>query len=297
MTESPALRPLAEHLTRIMGPSEDLLTAVPGLSLHRRVRPTLQQPCLYDPSVALVISGQKRVVLGEEAFLLTPGEVLLTSANLPVTPQILEASPAQPYLSVLYKLDLPALTTLLLNADLPQVARGESRRAMTQGEASSELLGAFGRLLALLESPRDLAVLAPLIGQEILYRLLTSPQGAALREMAAVGGRSHRISRAIKWLGSHFSQPLNIERLAEHVDMSASAFHRSFKEVTAMSPLQYQKVLRLSEAQRLMLTQNMDAARAGFEVGYVSASQFSREYRRQFGTSPTSHVAAVRHIA
>ena len=148
--------------------------------------------------------------------------------------------------------------------------------------------------LALLDAPGDLPALAPLIQQEILYRLLTSSQGARLQQMAAVGSHSHRIARSIKWLGTHFQQPLKIEELAEHVGMSASAFHRTFKEVTAMSPLQYQKTLRLSEAQRLMLTRKMDAARAAFEVGYVSPSQFSREYRRQFGTSPSGHVATLR---
>lgn len=285
---------LAEQISRRTGPSGDVLTAWPGLSLHRIVRPTPLQPCLYEPSVTLVIGGRKQVSLGRESFLLTPQHFLLTSATLPVTPQILGASPEQPFLAVLLGLDLPALTALLLNSDLPPVGRSASPRAMALGEATPELLDAFRRLVSLLDTPRDLPILAPPTQQEILYRLLMSSQGEQLREMAAVGSHSQRIARAMRWLGAHFDRPLKIEELAEQVGLSASAFHRTFKAVTAMSPLQYQKTLRLSAAQRLMLTRNMDAARAAFEVGYVSASQFSREYRRQFGTSPTSHVATLR---
>ncbi|GGJ57553.1 AraC family transcriptional regulator [Deinococcus roseus] len=288
------LATLAEQVARRTGRAEDVPTAWPALSLHRRARPTPAEPCLYAPSVTLVIGGQKRVSLGEESFLLTPGHFLLTSANLPVTPQILEASSQHPFLALMLELDLSALTTLLLNTDLPPVGRSESSRAMALGEATLDLLDIFRRFVRLIDMPRDLPILAPLIQQEILYRVLMSPQGEGLRQMAAVGSHSHRIARAIRWLGTHFNLPLKIEELAEQVGLSASAFHRIFKEVTAMSPLQYQKTLRLSEAQRLMLTQKMDAARAGFEVGYVSASQFSREYRRHFGSSPTSHVATLR---
>ncbi len=287
---------LAIQLTRQLGQAEDLNTAFPALSLHRRVRLTPQEPCLYQPNVTLVVSGQKRVTLGEETFLMNRQYFLLTSANLPVTPQIVEASPERPFLAIMLMLDMTALSVLLLNQDLPPVGRSESHRAMVLGENTPELLDAFRRLLAILETPRDIPILGSLIQQEILYRLLTSPQGQRLREMV-VGSQSQRIARAIRWLGTHFNQPMNIGELAEHVGMSSSAFHRSFKEVTAMSPLQYQKTLRLSEAQRLMLTQKMDAARAAFEVGYVSPSQFSREYRRQFGTSPTSHVATLQQIA
>ena len=285
---------LADQVAKRTGSVEDVFTALPGLSLHRFVRPTPLQPCLYEPSVTLVIAGLKRVNLAEESYLMHPRHFLLVSANLPVTPQILEASAEHPFIAVSLRLDMPALATFLLNSDFPAISKGAPDRAMALGEAAPDLLDAFRRLLALLDTPRDLAALAPLVQQEILYRLLMSGQGGHLRQMAAVGSHSHRIARAIKWLGTHFQQPLKIEELAEHVGMSASSFHRTFKEVTAMSPLQYQKTLRLSEAQRLMLTRNMDAARAGFEVGYASPSQFSREYRRQFGSSPSGHTAALR---
>ncbi|WP_229776687.1 AraC family transcriptional regulator [Deinococcus ruber] len=284
-------------VTRRLGQDEDLVTAFPNLSLHQRLRPTPEAPCLYQPNVTLVLSGQKRVTLGEEQFLMTPGHLLLTSANLPVTPQVLEASPEQPFLAVMLTLDIPALATLLLSHQVPSSGSRASQRAMAVEVATPELLDAFRRLLALLDTPRDLPILAPLIEQELLYRLLVSPQGERLRDLAAVSGHSHRLSRAIRWLGTHYARPLNIPELAEHVGMSASAFHRMFKDVTAMSPLQYQKTLRLSEAQRLMLTENIDVARAAFEVGYVSPSQFSREYRRQFGMSPSSHVATLRQTA
>jgi len=186
---------------------------------------------------------------------------------------------------------------LLLTHDLPLSGQTKPHRTMAVEVAPPELLDAFRRLAALLDTPRDLPILAPLIQQELLYRLLVSPQSEQLRDLAAVSGHSHRLSRAIRWLGAHYTKPLDVTELAEHVGMSASAFHRMFKNVTAMSPLQYQKTLRLSEAQRLMLTENVDVARAAFEVGYISPSQFSREYRRQFGTSPTSHVATLRQIA
>lgn len=293
----PQLVSLAAQLTRRLGQAEDLTTACPALSLHQRFRPTPEEPCLYAPNVTLVVSGKKRVSLAEETYLMDQEHFLLTSANLPVTPQVVEASREQPFRAVVLTLDMAALTALLLSHDLPSVGKSTSRRAMALGQTTPGLLDAFRRLVALLDTPRDVPVLAPLIQQEILYRLLMGSQGERLREMAAVGGNSQRIARAIRWLGTHFNQPLKIEELAEHVGMSASAFHRSFKEVTAMSPLQYQKTIRLSEAQRLMLTQRMDAARAAFEVGYLSASQFSREYRRHFGTSPTGHIAALRQIA
>ncbi|GGJ43887.1 AraC family transcriptional regulator [Deinococcus roseus] len=285
---------LTDQVLRRTGWAEDVTTLWPALTLHRRVRPTPEAPCLYQPNVTVVLSGQKRVVLAVEQFLMTPGHFLLTSANLPVTPQIVEASPNHPFLAVMLMLDLNALAAFLLNHDLPAPSKRPSQRAIALGATSPELLDAFRRLVALLDTPGDLPVLAPLIEQEILYRLLCTPQGERLRDMAAASGHSHRLSRALRWLERHFRDPLNITDLAEHVGMSPSAFHRLFKDITAMSPLQYQKTLRLSEAQRLMLTQDMDAARAAFEVGYVSPSQFSREYRRQFGVSPISHVATLR---
>lgn len=288
---------LASQIARRTGTAEEALTAVPGFSLYRIVRPTPLEPCLYEPSITLVVAGQKRVNLGEESYLLTAQHFLLVSQNLPVTPQILGASAEQPFIALTLRLDMAALATLMLSHNFPLIGKSAPDRAMALGEATPDLLDAFRRLVSLLDSPRDLPALAPLIQQEILYRLLTSSQGERLQQMAAVGSHSHRIARSIKWLGTHFQQPLRIEELAEHVGMSTSSFHRTFKEVTAMSPLQYQKTLRLSEAQRLMLTQKMDAARAAFEVGYVSPSQFSREYRRQFGTSPSGHVAELRHTA
>ncbi|GAA5504397.1 HTH-type transcriptional activator RhaS [Deinococcus xinjiangensis] len=287
---------LAAQVGRKLGQAENLTTAFSALSLHQRLRPRQEHPCLYQPNVTLVLSGQKRVTLAEESYLMSQQHFLLTSANLPVTPQIVEASREQPFLAVMLTLDMTALATLLLNRNLPPASKSSSQRAIALGETTPELLNAFQRLILLLDSPRDLPILGPLIQQEILYRLLVTPQGYHLRDMAA-GGRIQRVARATHWLEQHFSQTLNVAELAEHVGLSVSAFHRLFKEVTAMSPLQYQKTLRLSEAQRLMINQQMEAARAAFEVGYVSSSQFSREYRRQFGASPSSHIAGLRQMA
>lgn len=293
-TRQAELAALAASVTRHLGQDADLTTMIPNLSLHRRTRPTPEEPCLYRPNVTVVIQGQKRVTLGEESFLMTPERFLLTSAALPVTPQILDARPVSPFLAVMVTLDMQALSALLLNPALPPPGRSPTQRAMALGETTSAMLATVRRLVEMLETPRDVPILAPLLEQELLYLLLMSPQGERVQAMVRAGGASYRLSRALQWLGAHYHQPLDIEELAEHVGLSVSAFHRAFKEVTALSPLQYQKTLRLSEAQRLMLTQDMDAARAAFEVGYVSASQFSREYRRHFGAPPSTHVNALR---
>src|SRR6476659_6743327 len=187
------LEALSAHLTRRLGPDEDLTTAIPYLSLHRRPRPTPEAPCLYRPNVTVVIQGQKRVTLGEESFLMTPEQFLLTSVNLPVTPQIVDASPQRPFLAVMLTLDLPALATLLLNPALPPVGRSPTQRAMALGETTPAMLDSIRRLMALLDTPRDVPILAPLLEQELLYLLLMSPQGEQLQAMARAGGASHRL--------------------------------------------------------------------------------------------------------
>jgi AraC-like DNA-binding protein len=248
---------------------------------------------LYEPSLCLVAQGAKEVLLADEVYRLDPAQLLLVSVDLPVAARVVEASPSWPYLAVRIALD-PAVVGELLADGMAVPPLGPSARGLAVTPVESPLLDAVARLVALLDSPRDIVPLAPLVLREITYRLLTGPQGARLRQIASVGAPAQRIARAIRWLKDHFADPLRIEALAKQVRMSPSAFHLHFKSVTAMSPLQYQKRLRLQEARRLMLSEGLDAAEAAFRVGYESPSQFSREYRRMFGAPPRQDVAALK---
>jgi len=206
---------------------------------------------------------------------------------------VIEASPSHPYLGVHLSLD-PAVVGELVAEGINAPPLGAPERGMALSPVEPLLLDAITRLVTLLDSPQDIAPLAPLVLREITYRILTGPQGLRLRQIASAGAPAYRIARAIRWLKDHFTEPLRIESLAKQVRMSPSAFHLHFKNVTAMSPLQYQKRLRLQEARRLLLGEGIDAAEAAFRVGYESPSQFSREYRRMFGTPPRQDVAALK---
>jgi AraC-like DNA-binding protein len=184
-----------------------------------------------------------------------------------------------------------------VDSHLPPPWAQQSSRGMAIGEVTLPLLTAFQRLIDLLAAPQDIPILAPVIQREIMYRLLVGDQGARLRQIASAGSQSHQIAQAIDWLKSHYTHPLHIDDLAAQVHMSPSTFHHHFRALTAMSPLQYQKWLRLNEARRLMLTKRLDAATAAFQVGYESPSQFSREYRRVFGTPPSRDSTYLRHMA
>lgn len=258
----------------------------------------------YEPCVAVIVQGAKRVVVGDDSWVYDSQRYLITSLDLPAVATLLEATPERPYLAVALRLDLQELANLMLSlppppaAVPPATARAaddvHERRAMATGALTLPLLDAFGRLLGLLEQPEDSAVLAPLLRREIHYRLLTGETGARLRHMATAGSQGRQIAGAIARLKSGYAQALRVEELAREVRMSVSSFHHHFKALTAMSPLQYQKQLRLAEARRLMLAEHLDAATAAYRVGYESASQFSREYSRQFGAPPSRDMAALR---
>jgi AraC-like DNA-binding protein len=259
---------------------------------------------VYEPCVALIVQGSKRVVLGGDTLVYDSGRYLITSLDLPAVATILEASPERPYLALVLRLDLREIAGLLLGGQLPPVppAPRDSRdsrhlRAMATGEVTLPLLDAFGRLLDLLDQPENLPVLGPLVQREIHYRLLVGEQGGRLRQIAAVGSQGHQIARAIDSLKTRYAEPLRVEALAREVRMSVSTFHHQFKALTAMSPLQYQKHLRLTEARRLMLSEHLDASTAAYRVGYESPSQFSREYSRQFGAPPSRDIAGLRAAA
>lgn len=266
-------------------------TAIEGLALSRLSAPTAPDGVLYKPSFCVIAQGRKRVMLGEEAFLYDPAHFLLASVDLPVVCDVLEATPEDPYLGLRLDLDLACVGEMLTAA---AAADASTARGLDVSPLEPTLLDAVARLVALLDAPRDVPVVAPLILREIVYRLLTGPQGGRLRQMATEGGRTRRVARAIDRLRADFARPLRVEDLAREAHMSASTFHEHFKAVTAMSPLQYQKRLRLQEARRLMLAESLDAASAAYRVGYESASQFSREYRRAFGDPPRRDLARLR---
>jgi AraC-like DNA-binding protein len=290
-------RPLAEAVARWTDGVSQLNTTIPNLMFYRREEPTQPASCMVEPSVALVVQGAKRALLGDNVYDYDIRRFLITSLDLPAMMQIVDASPEKPYLGVVMKLDLHVVAELMMQSGMPPPTEHPSDRGMMIGETTPHLLHAFWRLLNLLDEPMSIPVLAPLIQREICYRLLMSDQGARLWQIASVGSQSHRIARAIDWLKSHYARALRIEELASHVQMSASSFHHHFRLLTAMSPLQFQKWLRLNEARRLMLTEHLDASTAAFQVGYESPSQFSREYSRLFGAPPRRDIENLRRLS
>ena len=283
---------LASAIGRHTAADGPCVTAVPALMLSRASAPSELAAVVYEPSLCIVAQGAKEVVLAGEAYRYDPAQSLLVSVDLPVSARVVEASPGRPCLMLRVSLD-PAVVGELL-ADGTAAPPGTPERGLGVSPVDPPLLDAVGRLVALLDSPRDVGPLSPLVLREITYRVLTGPQGARLRQIAAAGGPAHRIARAVRWLRDHFAAPLRVESLAKRVGMSPSAFHLHFKGVTGISPLQYQKRLRLQEARRLMLGEGLDAGEAAFRVGYESPSQFSREYRRQFGAPPRRDVAVLK---
>ena len=268
-------------------------TAIPSLSLVRLTAPTETVSYMHEPSICLIAQGSKRVRLGDEAYAYDARNFLLTSVDLPIVAQVLEASPEKPYLGLKLTLDPREVAQLMADTSLPPPRAQHESRGMAVGGLTEPLLCAFLRLLDLLDEPEHIPILAPLVQREILYWLLVGEQGARLRQIGAAGCRSHQIARAIDWLKANFSEPLRIDDLASRVRMSASAFHHHFRALTAMSPLQYQKWLRLHEARKLMLVEQLDVANAAFQVGYESPSQFSREYSRLFGAPPLRDVKGL----
>ena len=268
-------------------------TAVPGLIIARLLYPSEPNALVVDPSLCIVAQGSKEIFLADEVYRYDASRSLLVSVDLPISARVVEATPAKPCLAVRLSLD-PLLVGELL-ADCPDaVPPGLPARGVDVSPVEAPLLDAVGRLVSLLDSPKTLGPLAPLVLREITYRVLIGPQGARLRQITTVGAPAQQIARAIRWLRDHFAEPLRGKSLARHAQMSLSGFHQHFKAITGLSPLQYQKQLRLQEARRLMLGDGLDAAEAAFRVGYESPSQFSREYRRLFGTPPRRDVAALK---
>lgn len=289
-----AYKELASLAARSIEADGEIKTAIDGLSLSRRSTPS--SPChgSYRPCLAMVIQGAKSLRLGSSTINYTTGEYLVTSLDLPVTWRVSEASEDVPHLCLSFAINSEKLADLLGRIDIRRpLSEPDNRRGITVNVAPKGLLDAAIRLLRLLENPDDIPVMAPLIEEEILYRLLTGPGSDRLINIATVDSQANRIARAIAWLRQNFALPLRVEQLAEHVNMSPSSFHHHFKAITAMTPIQYQKQLRLGEARRLMLVERLDAATAGHRVGYQSPSQFSREYSRLYGRPPVRDIEAA----
>lgn len=267
-------------------------TPLERLSLIRSSTPTMPMPNVYRPLLCLVVQGGKQVVLGDQVFLYSAGRYGIVTQDLPTTGHVIEASRDKPYLALVLDFDPLALGELALR--VPPPSNTLSPLGMTVAEACPELLHATHRLLRLLDDPQAQPVLAPMAEQEILYRLLTGRHGARMRQITSGQGAVAQVGRAIAWIRQHFRERLNIGRLAEVVGMSQSSLHEHFRAVTAMTPLQFQKQLRLQDARSLMLVDGLDAAAAAFRVGYESPSQFSREYRRHFGEPPARDIARLR---
>ncbi len=273
---------------------------LPGLHLYRHSVPLEQVYSVVEPSLCVVAQGSKEFLLGESRYRYDPAHYLLSTVDLPSVGQVVEASKERPFLSLRLELD-PALVNSVLveashssHASLPDPAEV---RAIAVSPVDVHLLDAIVRLVRLLDCPADACVLLPLITREIIYRLLVGEQGARLRHLSLLGGYTSRIARAIERLGQDFDQPLRIEQLARELGMSVSGLHHHFKAVTAISPLQFQKRLRLLEARRLMLGEDLDAASAAFRVGYRDASHFNREYKSLFGVPPMRDVQRLREAA
>ncbi len=292
-----SLAALGKCLARLTVQGELHETAIPGLSLFRRDEPTPMINSMYEPSICMVAQGSKRVVLGEDVYVYDSQNYLISSMNLPTVVQIIEASPDRPYLGLKLELNLREVTQLMVDSHLPPPRTQQSGRGMATGKVTLPLITAIQRLIDLLAEEKDIPILAPLIQREIIYRLLVGDQGMRLRQIASTGSQGHQIARAIDWLKDNFASPLRIDELARQVNMSTSTLHHHFRALTAMSPLQYQKWLRLNEARRLMLTEHLNASVAAFQVGYESPSQFTREYGRLFGASPLRDISNLNELA
>ena len=286
-----SLAELLERMTR--GVDGNYPTAIRGLTLYRRSTPSPPTEIMYEPALCVIAQGSKRIMLGEREYRYDAAKYLLVAADVPAMAQVVRATELTPYLAL--KLLLDPLEVGEVVAQLgPQQQQSPAARAFAVSGLDTALCDSVTRLVALLECPQDAHVLAPFVRREITYRLLVGREGFRLRQIVSGTDQGQRVTSVLRWLKAHYSEPLRVEALAKRAGMCASALHRRFKAVTALSPLQYQKRLRLQEARRLMLGEALDAAEASFRVGYESPSQFSREYRRLFGVPPRRDVEALR---
>lgn len=287
---------LAERIARWVR-QDGSVEPLPGLHLIRRNAPTGPIPGVLNPAFCVIAQGRKDIFLGDTRYQYDPAHYLLVTVGLPITGQVVDASPERPYLSLRLDLDLTLLGLMVVEIDQRGPHCGGDVRAIAVSPLDGSLLDAVVRLVRLADSPEEARFLAPLIMREILYRLLLGEQGDLLRRIAVEGGHTNLVVKAIEKLRDEYDRPLRIEDLARASGMSVSGFHHHFKAVTGMSPLQYQKRHRLQEARRLMLGEHLDAATTAFRVGYEDAAHFNREYKRLFGAPPMRDVERLRAAA
>jgi AraC-like DNA-binding protein len=285
---------LARAIARLAQTDGDHTTAIQRLTLHRRQRPTEPLHCIYNLGLGVVAQGDKQVLLGGESIDFGPGQSMLTTIDLPVVSHVTRATVRDPFLGMMLTLDARSILQLASEMDEPRPRRQDAYRAISFKALDDALLDALVRLVELLDEPTLVPRLAPLIQQEITIRLLSGPYGAQLRHLVTAGSPGQQIAKAVAWLKQHFVEPLKGDDLADRAHMSPSTFRQHFRALTGVSPLQYQKQLRLQEARQLMLNENLDASSAAGHVGYESASQFSREYSRLFGAPPQRDITRMR---
>lgn len=285
---------LAHRIAEYIGREQKRVTAIPGFTVHRRTAPSPPCSMTYEPSLILTAQGRKRVELGGKAFTYGSSHYLLTSVALPVVARVVEASEQFPCLALSLKLRIPVVRELLSREEVETAQPVGKGPAMAVGEVTVELLDSFCRLTRLLAQPRNIPFLHELIEREIIYWVLQGPGGAQLRAVATSGDQSHRTAKAVAWIKENYAKPLRVEELAEIAGMGVSTLHHHFRALTSMSPLQYQKQIRLQEARTRMSVHGLDAGSAAVEVGYESASQFTREYKRLFGQTPMRDTRNLR---
>jgi AraC-like DNA-binding protein len=283
-------------IARHVGAKDPGPTVVPGLSVARLASALAPTSYLFEPSLCISARGAKRVLLGNTTYIYDEAHFLLTAIGLPTIVEVCDASPQTPYTALQLTLDLEVARQLIADIDLHGLDTVRAQAAIATGPVTPELLDAAVRLVALLDKPQDIPILNRLIHREILYRVLTGSAGDRLRQIVRIGSQTGRIAKAVTWLRANFSRRLRIKELAEATGMGISTLHHHFRELTTMTPLQYQKHLRLHEARRLMLSDEIDAASAALRVGYESATQFNREYRRLFGMPPIRDVKTLRNV-
>jgi AraC-like DNA-binding protein len=297
IAKSSAIEVRAELVSRIGAHAPSVgehSTAIDGLILFRRTQATVCYRAAVEPSLTVFVQGKKCISLGGTPYLCGPSSFFLSSIDVPIESQIVEASEVVPLLAMLLRLDLSIVREILTREELPEVEAPGQPRGVAIGQAAASLLNACSRLMELLDSPEDIPFLSHLIQREIIYRILKTPQGARLRAIATTGDLDNRTARAITWLKGNYAKRLHMEELAGVARMGVSTLHHQFRALTAMSPLQYQKQLRLQRARERMLMDGVDATSAAYEVGYESVSQFNREYSRLFGQPPMRDVKTLR---
>jgi AraC-like DNA-binding protein len=274
-----------------------LLEVFPGVYIYHSSKPTECVPSVFKPAFCVIAQGRKSVLLNDESFDYDSGHYLISTLDLPIVSNVVEASREKPYLNLRIDLDPTLVASVMIESGIKVKKSDAAVKAMDVSSLDADLLDAVVKLVRLLDTPEEMKVLAPLIIREIVYRLLKGAQGARLSHLITTEGDTSRVSTAVKKLREKIDQPLKVENMARELGMSVSGFHHHFKAVTAMSPLQYQKQIRLQEARRLMLGEGMDVASASFRVGYEDPSYFSRDYKKLFGAPPQRDIAKLRNYA